>query len=152
MVGDYVMNENDVMQNGRRAPIRDTVALGTYSLAAHSHRYLAAPGQWPNGDRQDAMMLEAPLILRLPNDAPYPISYRALTPRADDARNLLNPVTLSATNVAYSSVRMEPTFMMLGEAAGAAAALAVESNTSVQAVSYASLRRRLADGGLRMAP
>jgi hypothetical protein len=47
---------------------------------------------------------------------------------------------------------MEPTFMMLGEAAGAAAALAVESNTSVQAVSYASLRRRLADGGLRMAP
>ena len=151
MVGDYVMNENDVMQNGRREPIRDAVALGTYSLAAHSHRYLAAPVPWPNGERRDAMVLEAPLIMRLPNDAPYPIPYRALTPRAEDARNLLNPVTLSATNVAYSSVRMEPTFMMLGEAAGAAAALAMESNTSVQAVSYPSLRQRLLDGGLRLA-
>ena len=150
MVGDYVMNENDVMQNGRREPIRDTVALGTYSLADHTHRYLAMPAAWPDGERRDAMMLEAPLLTRLPDDAPYPISYRALTPRADDARNLLNPVTLSATNVAYSSLRMEPTFMMLGEAAGTAAALAVESNTSVQAVSYASLRRRLESGGLQL--
>lgn len=152
MVGDYVMNENDVMQNGRRGPIQDVVALGTYSLAAHSHRYLAAPSQWPNGERKDAMMLEAPLILRQPNDAPYPIAYRAMTPRAVDARNLLNPVTLSATSVAYSSIRMEPTFMMLGEAAGAAAALAAETNTSVQDVAYPALRRRLVDGGMRLAP
>ncbi len=152
MVGAYVMNENDVMGGGRREPIQDTVALGTYSLAAHSHRYLSAPATWPSGERKDAMMLEAPLILRLPNDAPYPISYRALTPRVDDARNLLNPVTLSATSVAYSSIRMEPTFMMLGEAAGAAASLAVESKASVQAIDYSSLRRRLVDGGLRLAP
>jgi len=152
MVGAYVMNENDVTDSGRREPIQDTVALGTYSLAAHSHRYLAAPATWPTGERKDAMMLEAPLILRLPNDAPYPIAYRAITPRAEHARNLLNPVTLSATSVAYSSIRMEPTFMMLGEAAGAAAALAVENKVSVQAVSYPSLRRRLVDGGLRLTP
>ena len=152
MAGEYVMNENDVVQNGRREPIRDPVALGTYSLAAHSHRYLAAPVEWPNGERKDAVVLEGRLIGRLPNDAPYPISYRALTPRPEDARNLLNPVTLSATNVAYSSIRMEPTFMMLGEAAGAAAALAVASNVSVQEVNYQSLRRRLVDGGLRVTP
>jgi hypothetical protein len=152
MMGDYVMNENDVMQNGRREPIRDTVALGTYALAAHSHRYFAAPVEWPGGSRKEAVVIEAPLIMRLPNDAPYPISYRALTPRAEDARNLLNPVTLSATNVAYSSIRMEPTFMMLGEAAGAAAALAVESNVNVQALSYQRLRQRLVEGGLRLAP
>ena len=78
--------------------------------------------------------------------------YRALTPRATDARNLLNPVTLSATSIAYSSIRMEPTFMMLGEAAGTAAALAIESNVNVQAVSYQELRRRLTDGGLRLTP
>ena len=66
-------------------------------------------------------------------------------------RNLLNPVTLSTTNVAYSSVRMEPTFMMLGEVAGVAAALAVESKNSVQTVDYSSLRRRLESGGLRLA-
>ena len=152
MVGGYDMNENDVMQNGRRPAIPDPVALGTYALAAHSHRYFTAAVQWPSGERKDAFVIEAPLILRQPNDAPYPIAYRALTPREQDARNLLNPVTLSATNVAYSSIRMEPTFMMLGEAAGVAAALAVESNVSVQAVTYDSLRRRLLAGGLRVAP
>jgi hypothetical protein len=150
MAGQYVMNENDVMQNGRRPRISDPVALGTYSLAAHHHRYLAAPVEWPDGQRRDAVMLEGLLIGRLPNDAPYPISYRALTPRENDARNLLNPVTLSATHVAYSSIRMEPTFMMLGEAAGIAAALSLESKGSVQSVSYPSLRRRLGDAGLRV--
>ena len=63
----------------------------------------------------------------------------------------MNPVTLSATNVAYSAIRMEPTFMMLGEAAGAAAALAVESKSDVQSVSYTRLRQRLSDAGLRVA-
>jgi hypothetical protein len=150
MVGQYVMNENDVMQNGRRPRIADAVTLGSYSLAAHHHRYLAAPAEWPNGQRKDAVMLEGLLIGRMPNDAPYPISYRALTPRENDARNLLNPVTLSATHVAYSSIRMEPTFMMLGEAAGVAAALSIESKGSVQSVSYANLRERLVKAGLRL--
>lgn len=150
MVGNYVMNENDVMQNGRRPRIADPVAFGSYSLAAHHHRYLAAPVEWPNGERKDAVMLEGLLIGRIPNDAPYPISYRSLTPRENEAPNLLNPVTLSATHVAYSSIRMEPTFMMLGEAAGIAASLSVESKSSVQAVSYATLRQRLVTAGLRL--
>jgi hypothetical protein len=150
MIGEYVMNENDVMRNGRREPIRDAIALGTYALAAHSHRYLAAPVEWPDGTRKDAVVLEGTVIGRLPNDEPYPIAYRAITPGEKDARNLLNPVTLSATSVAYSAIRMEPTFMMLGEAAGAAAALSIASNVNVQAVSYEVLRRRLLDGGLRL--
>jgi hypothetical protein len=150
MAGEYVMNENDVMQNGRRPPIADPVAFGSYSLAAHHHRYLAAPAARPNGQLRDAVMLEGLLIGRIPSDAPYPISYRALTPRATDAGNLLNPVTLSATHVAYSSIRMEPTFMMLGEAAGIAASLSVEATSSVQAVSYPNLRRRLVAAGLRL--
>jgi hypothetical protein len=150
MVGAYVMNENDVVQNGRRPPIEDAVTLGAYGLADHTHRYLAAPVEWPNGERKDAVMMENWLITRLPGDEPYPVSYRALTPREQDARNLLNPVTLSATNVAYSALRMEPTFMMLGEAAGTAAALTVKSNASVQSLSYSTLRRRLLDMGLRL--
>ena len=151
MVGEYVMNENDVMKTGRREPIRDAITLGTYALAAHAHRYLAAPVEWPGGVRKDAVVLEGTVISRLPDLEPYPISYRAITPRERDARNLLNPVTLSATSIAYSAIRMEPTFMMLGEAAGAAAALSVKSNVSVQAVDYASLRQRLTASGLRLA-
>jgi len=150
MVGQYVMNENDVMQNGRRSQISDPVAFGSYSLAAHHHRYLAAPVEWPNGERKDAVMLEGLLIGRIPNDAPYPISYRSLLPRENEARNLLNPVTLSATHVAYSSIRMEPTFMMLGEAAGIAASVSIESKSSVQTVSYPELRQRLVKAGVRI--
>ena len=95
-------------------------------------------------------MLEGLLIGRIPNDAPYPISYRSLIPVESEARNLLNPVTLSATHVAYSSIRMEPTFMMLGEAAGVAAALSIESKSTVQSVSYPELRQRLAKAGVRI--
>ena len=151
MVGEYVMNENDVMKTGRREPIRDAITLGTYALAAHAHRYLAAPVEWPGGVRKDAVVLEGTVISRLPDLEPYPISYRAITPRERDARNLLNPVTLSATSIAYSAIRMEPTFMMLGEAAGTAAALSARSNVSVQALDYTSLRQRLTGNGLRLA-
>ena len=75
-------------RDAERPPRADPrpVALGTYSLAAHSHRYLAAPVQWPDGERKDAVVLEGALIGRLPNDAPYPISYRALTPRGGRAQ------------------------------------------------------------------
>ena len=152
MLGEYVMNENDVMRTGRREPIRDAIASELYALAAHAHRYLAAPVEWPDGVRRDAVVLEGTVIgPRLPDDEPYPISDRAITPRETDARNLLNPVTLSATSIAYSSIRMEPHYMMLGEAAGTAAALSVRSNVSVQALDYASLRKHLMSNGLRLA-
>lgn len=147
MVGEYVMNENDVMQNGRRPPIQDPVGFGYYDLDMHSHRYFAAPVTWPDGTRREALVLEGFLIVRLPDDAPYPISYRSLIPRAEDATNFLNPVTLSATHVAMSSIRMEPVFMVLGQAAGTAAAIAAETGTRVQDISYAALRSWLLHGG-----
>ena len=147
MLGEYTMNENDVVQNGRRAPIADPVGFGAYDLDMHTHRYFAAPVDWPDGIRRDALVYEGFLIERLPNNAPYPISYRALVPQAADATNLLNPVTLSATQVAYSSIRMEPTFMILGESAGIAAALVAESGENVQDLSYDRLRVRLIAAG-----
>ena len=79
-------------------------------LAAHSHRYLAAPATWPTGERKDAMMLEAPLILRLPNDAPYPIwtdaSEQTVAARRASICSLQHPVGLKlATASAAGSDR-----------------------------------------------
>ncbi|MGH8243336.1 MAG: FAD-dependent oxidoreductase [Steroidobacteraceae bacterium] len=150
MVGEYVMNENDVMQNGRRPPISDPVGFGSFSIDIHTVRYHAAPATWPDGSRRDALVIEGFLVVNLPDFEPYPVSYRALIPRAEDAVNLLNPVTLSATHVAYASLRMEPTYMILGEAAGTAAALAVELRQDVQSVDYGMLRRRLLANGARL--
>ncbi len=150
MLGEYVMNEADVLQNGRRPPIQDSVGFGAYNIDMHTYRYHVGPVNWPDGVRRDALVAEGFLIAHAPNDAPYPVSYRALIPRAADATNLLNPVTLSATNVAYSALRMEPTFMILGQSAGVAAALAAETGQDVQALDYATLRQRLLAGGQQL--
>lgn len=151
MIGEYVMNENDIMQNGRRPPIADPIGFGAFSSDMHVYRYFAAPVNWPDGTRKDAIVIEGVLQQRLPNDnEPYPISYRALVPKAEDATNLLNPVTPSATQVAMASMRMEPQFMIMGEAAGTAAAIAIESGQRVQSVSYDELRRRLLQNGQRL--
>jgi hypothetical protein len=151
MLGEYVMNEADVLQNGRRAAIQDSVGFGAYNIDMHTYRYHVGPVNWPDGVRRDALVAEGFLIAHAPNDNPYPVPYRALIPRAADATNLLNPVTLSATNVAYSALRMEPTFMILGQSAGIAAALAVETGQEVQALDYATLRTRLRAAGQRLA-
>lgn len=95
-------------------------------------------------------MLEGFMMEPLPDHRPYRISYRSLVPKRENATNLLNPVTLSATNVAMSSIRMEPTMMMLGQAAGTAAALAIELGQNVQDVSYQALRDRLLQAGQRV--
>lgn len=78
---------------------------------------------------------------------PYPIPYRAITPKAEDCSNLIVPVCFSASYIAYASARMEPVFCVLGESAGVAASMAVKANSSVQSVDVTALRRRLAERG-----
>src|SRR5205085_7812828 len=79
--------------------------------------------------------------------APYEIAYGALTPKKGQADNLLVPVCVSSSHIAFGSIRMEPVFMILGQSAATAAALAIDGKTSVQDVPYAKLKTRLeADG------
>jgi len=73
----------------------------------------------------------------------YQVPYRAITPKAEECSNLLVPVALSATHVAYSSIRVEPAWMVIGHSAGIAAALAAKQNQSVQEVDYPTLKTRL---------
>ena len=115
------------------APVTDSVAMGSYKADSHNvQRYADAAGHVRNeGDVQASV------------GGPYRISYRAIVPRADQCANLLVPWCLSATHAAYGSIRMEPVFMSLGQAAGTAAALAIDGHTSVQAVPYDALRDRL---------
>jgi len=78
---------------------------------------------------------------------PYPIPYRSLTPQRDDAEDLLVPLCLSASHVAFSSVRMEPTLMLLGHAAGVAAAQAARREVAVQDVDVGELQESLREAG-----
>lgn len=133
MVAGYVMTE----KNCRRLEIvPDAVGLAAYNMDSHNCRRLVRDGHVENeGDVQ------------VPPMSPYPISYRAIVPAPGQCENLLVPVCLSASHIAYGSIRMEPVFMILGQSAATAAALAVDDNVPVQKVDYAKLRTRLlADG------
>ncbi len=135
MVGEYVMIQKD-LQDERTKP--DAVGMGSYNSDSHNvQRFINDRGFVENeGDVQVPVK-------------PYQIAYRVLTPKRAEATNLLVPVCFSASHVAYSSMRMEPQYMILGHAAGIAAALAVSGNTAMQDIPIAELQRRLkAEGGI----
>jgi hypothetical protein len=79
---------------------------------------------------------------------PYPISYRAIIPKKEELQNLLVPVCLSSSHIAYGSIRMEPVFMILGQAAATAAAIAIKNNYSVQNIDYDTIKKLLQDQGM----
>lgn len=132
MVGEYVMTEHNCKREGNvAAPF--PIALGTYMIDSHYvSRVVDANGK---------LRMEGTLNER--GVSPYPISYHAITPKSSECSNLLVPVCLSATHVAYSSIRMEPVFMVLGQSAGAAAALSIDNRCAVQQLPYEDLRKRL---------
>jgi hypothetical protein len=133
MVGDFVMTQKD-LQTERTKP--DAIAMGSYNSDSHAvQRYLL-----PDGTVQNEGLMEVPV-------EPYQIPYRLILPRRTEVGNLLVPVAFSASHVSYSTLRMEPQYMMIGQAAGVAASLAVKSGKEVQDIDVAELRRILTSEG-----
>ena len=130
MISDYVMTEHEC--RGVRTAA-DPIGLAAYGMDSHNtQRYVDAAGHVRNeGDVQVAVA------------GPYPVGYRAIVPKAAECTNLLVPVCLSASHIAYGSIRMEPVFMVLGQSAGAAAAQAVGDGVDVQRIDFQRLRERL---------
>ncbi|MGM9489888.1 FAD-dependent oxidoreductase [Ideonella sp. YS5] len=147
MLGEYVMNENDVLRNGRRPAIADSVGMANYSMDSHVRRITWRQLSVNQGPLEYTVVSEGFRIVRGPEEKPYPVSYRSLLPRRTEAMNLLNPVTLSSTAMAYSSLRMEPTFMILGESAGTAAALSLETGADLHDLDIPTLKSRLHQSG-----
>jgi hypothetical protein len=135
MISDYVMTEHDC--RGQRK-VADAVGLAAYTMDSHNcRRFVDAEGHVRNeGDVQ---------VHGFP---PYPISYRSIIPRKDECKNLLVPVCLSASHIAYGSIRMEPVFMSLGQSAAIAGHLALKNNASVQTVLYSALAVSLHAAGV----
>ncbi len=130
MVGLLVMTEHHC--RGNRI-IDDSVGMAAYTMDSHNiQRYVTSEGHVRNeGDVQ------------VGGFPPYPISYRAIVPQSGHCTNLLVPVCLSASHIAYGSIRMEPVFMVLGQSAGMAACMAIDGNHDIQKVPYPELRTAL---------
>lgn len=137
MVSDYIVTQADC-ESTRVAG--DSVGLASYPMDSHFCQRVVVE---ENG--KTTVRNEGGFGKSCPK--PYPISYRAIIPKKEECANLLVPVCLSSSHVAYGSIRMEPVFMIPGQSAGAAAALANETKVPVQNLDYAKLRERLlADG------
>lgn len=129
MVSDYVMTEHDCRWERKAA---DGVGLGAYGMDSHNCQRLAKGGRAENeGDVEVGV------------SGPYPISYRSVAPKADECENLFVPVCLSATHIAYGSIRMEPVFMILGQSCAVAASMAIDDNVPAQKVDYGRLSATL---------
>ncbi|HJZ97738.1 MAG TPA: FAD-dependent oxidoreductase [Candidatus Solibacter sp.] len=133
MVGEYVMVQKDIQTELTKT---DAIGMGSYNSDSHNvQRVINADGFVRNeGDMQVPVQ-------------PYQIPYRVLTPKRAEAVNLLVPVCFSASHVAYSTLRMEPQYMILGQAAGVAASMAIRRNVAVQEIDTAALTRTLMEHG-----
>ncbi|RRJ97096.1 FAD-dependent oxidoreductase [Opitutaceae bacterium TAV4] len=133
MISDVVMTE---LHCRRKEKIADPVGMAAYSMDSHNvQRYVTESGHVKNeGDVQSGVH-------------PYPISYRSIIPKKKECDNLVVPVALSASHIAFGSIRMEPVFMILGQSGATAAMQAMTSGKGLQEIDYARLRERLlADG------
>lgn len=130
MIGVYVTTENEVLGKIR---VTDPVGMGSYALDSHNvQRYITAEGYVQNeGD------------IGVKPEKPYQISYGSIVPKLEECTNLIVPVCLSSSHVAYGSIRMEPVFMILGQSAAIAAIIAIDNEVSVQNVSYEQLEQKL---------
>ncbi|SIQ76852.1 FAD-dependent oxidoreductase [Maribacter ulvicola] len=134
MVSDYVMTQRNC--EGLEV-VEDVIGLAAYTMDSHNvQRYIDANGFVQNEGNVEAHGFD-----------PYPISYKSLTPKKEECKNLIVPVCLSSTHIAFGSIRMEPVFMVLGESAATAASLAIDTNNSVQDVPYESLKSILLKNG-----
>lgn len=138
MVSDFVETENHLR---RRIPVPDPVGMGSYGMDSHNiQRYVAI-------DEDGRAVVRNEGDVQVSTGGAYPIGYRALLPKKEECSNLLVPVCVSCSHIAYGSIRMEPVFMILGQSAAAAAVLSIDAGVDPADLSYESLERRLRQDG-----
>jgi hypothetical protein len=134
LLGQYVTTEQHIL--GQRK-VDNPIGMGSYTLDSHNvQRYVTKEGYVQN---------EGDIGVHVPR--PYAISYGSIIPKSDECTNLLVPVCLSSSHIAFGSIRMEPVFMVLGQSAGYAAALAIDNDGVVQHVDYGLLKKLLLNAG-----
>lgn len=134
MVGDFVMTENEVLG---KSPVEQSVGMGSYTMDSHNvQRYIK-----PDGFVQN----EGDIGVHPKN--PYQIDMRSLLPSQVECSNLLVPVCLSCSHIAFGSIRMEPVFMILGQSAATLAVMALEENREIHDIPYEKLKQQLLENG-----
>ncbi|MGG7662845.1 FAD-dependent oxidoreductase [Dyadobacter sp. BHUBP1] len=129
MIGSYVMTQANC--EGKEV-VKDGVGMAAYTMDSHNIQRIVINGMAKNEGN-----------VEVGGFGPYPIAYGSLVPKEKECTNLLVPVCLSATHIAYGSIRMEPVFMVLAQSSAIAAVMAIDSKKSVQQIDIAKLQARL---------
>jgi len=134
MIGEFVMTENEILGKN---PVKQSIGMGSYTMDSHNvQRYITPDGYVQNeGD------------IGVHPETPYMIELGTILPKKEECTNLLVPVAVSSSHIAFGSIRMEPVFMILGQSAGTVAALAVDKDTGIQEIPYAEIRSQLLEDG-----
>lgn len=135
MIGEYILSQKDIMEEPKKD---DAIVVSSFPIDSHDCQRV--------GTAKFVINEGTIMPVRVPgrkHGYAYHIPYRAITPKAAECANLLVPVALSCTHVGISSIRVEPTWMILGQSAGIAAALSTKQNLAVQKLPYPALRERL---------
>ena len=129
MIGEYVMTEHNCL--GKES-VKDGIGLAAYTMDSHNCQRIVVKGMVKNeGDVQ------------IGGFPPFPISYRSITPKRSECTNLLVPVSMSASHIAFGSIRMEPVFMVLAQSAAVAACMAIDAKLPVQEIQVPALQKIL---------
>ena len=134
MIGDYVMTEHELL---KRRPTPESIGMGSYTMDSHNvQRYITPEGHVQNeGD------------IGVSTRGPYQIARGAVLPKESECINLVVPVCVSSSHIAFGSIRMEPVFMILGQSAATIAAMAIEQKVPVQQVAYEDIKTQLLEDG-----
>jgi len=136
MKGMYVVSQKDILEQPEK---EDPIVVSSFPIDSHDCQRVAL--------KDGGVVNEGTIMpVRIPgrrHGYAYHIPYRSILPQVAECDNLLVPVALSCTHVAISSIRVEPTWMILGQSAGVAAALSVRQNVAVQSLPYPALKERI---------
>jgi hypothetical protein len=135
LIGEYVMTQANCQG---QVTARDSIGLAAYTMDSHNCQRIVVR-------KNGRAMVKNEGDVQVGGFGPYPISYRALVPKRAECRNLLVPVCLSASHIAYGSIRMEPVFMGLAQAAALAACQAIDRGMAVQDVDVTRFQHQLFD-------
>lgn len=133
MTGSYVMTQANCV--GEEV-VQDGVGMAAYTMDSHNCQRIVI-------EKDGKTMVKNEGNVEIGGFGPYPVSYRSLIPKGEECKNLLVPVCLSASHIAYGSIRMEPVFMVLAQSSAAAASMAIDAGVDVQQVNVAALQELL---------
>jgi hypothetical protein len=137
MISDYVMTQANCE---RKRVAEDSIGLASYPMDSHPCQRVVVERDGVTTVRNEGAFGDS-------SRGAYPVSYRSIVPKKSECTNLLVPVCLSSSHVAFGSIRMEPVYMILGQSAGTAAAIAIDDQVAIQDVDYPKLSAKLLELG-----